>query len=267
MIEGMFHRLTRVSSKPPMVVYLAVLLVLGAWGTKNLNLIGRGLVIVGVYTLLDLAIGRWREGKWLTPSSAWVSGLILAIVLTPVAPWWVTLLAPVIASVSKHFLRFRRRHVFNPAAFALVTLALLLPQQSLVSWWGAAWGLIPLALITLSGVVTIFRVKRWKTTVAFLIVYLAAAGVFLVSRGGTLTDLQTLVFDGTLVFFATVMLIEPVTTAYQPAYLRTWFGAGVAVLTILFSLPVITIPLPDPFLVSLLLGNAGVTIASRLLRS
>lgn len=273
-------RMNALSSKPPMVLYLGFLLVLGVWKpvleefpqslfsiSGDVALFWRGILIVAIYSTLDLLIGYWREKKWILPSSAWISGLILSLVLAPTASWALTIAAPILASLGKQFIRFRRKHVFNPAALALVALGLAFPSQGVVSWWGASWGIIPFVVIVLSGIVTIFRVKRWKTAATFIVIYLVGSGALLLSRGGAVAGLQTLVLDGTLAFFATVMLIEPVTTAYQPASLRTWFGAGVAALVLLFSLPGVALPIPDPFLVSLLLGNLGATIASNVLRN
>lgn len=262
-----------------MVLYLGFLLVLGVWKpalaelpeslfriSGDLSLFWRGILIVAIYSGLDLLIGYWREKKWILPSSAWISGLIVSLVLAPTASWGMAIAAPVLASLGKQLIRFKRKHVFNPAAFALVILGFAFPNQSIVSWWGESWGIIPFVVIVLSGIVTIFRIKRWKTAATFIAIYLVGSGILLLSRGGALADLQNLVIDGTLAFFATVMLIEPVTTAYQPSSLRTWFGAGVAALVLLFSLPGFALPLPDPFLVSLLLGNLGATVASRLAR-
>lgn len=249
-----------------MVAYLAFLLFLGAWGIGNWTLLGRGILILSVYSVLDLVIGYFREGKWILPSSAWISGLILALVLSPTAPTAAVLLAPVLASLSKQFLRVRRMHVVNPAAFALILLGAWFPGHGMVSWWGAAWGILPLVIIALSGIVTIIRVKRWKITLAFSAVYLIGSAALILSHGGQITDLRTLILDGTFAFFATVMLIEPVTTAYQPAWLRTAFGTLVALLVLIFSLPQFTLQLPDAFLVALLVGNAAATAARRLIR-
>jgi len=265
-IRRIVRRLTALPSKPPIVAYLALLLVVSAWATGRVEAVGRGILIVGIYSFFDLVLGYIREQKWVLPSSAWISGLILSLVLSPTAPLRAVVLAPVLASGSKQLIRLRRRHIFNPAAFALVALGLLYPQLGVVSWWGAAWGLLPFGLITLSGIVTVIRVKRWRTALAFLSVYLPVSGVLLLSRGGQAEDLGTLVIDGTLAFFTTVMLVEPVTTAYQPAWLRTSFGAAVAIFVVLLSLPGVAVPVPDPFLVSLLAGNFSMLLLSRVLR-
>ncbi len=226
----------------------------------------RALIMLAVYSVLDLAIARWREGKFILPNAGWISGLILALVLTPSAPWLAILLATVCASVSKHLIRYKRKHMFNPAAFGLVITSILFQDVGMVSWWGAAWGMLPLVIIVASGAVTVFRVKRWKTALVFLLTYFTGTILVLLARGGNVTDIRTIVFDGTVWFFATVMLIEPVTTAYQPAWLRTVFGGIVALLTLVFSVGGIALSVIDPFLAALLLGNAAATGASRWIR-
>lgn len=249
-----------------MIAYLGFLLVLGAWGIGNWSLLWRGLAIGAIYTALDLAIASWRERKFILPTSGWISALILAFVLSPTAPWSAVVLAPVLASLSKHVLRYKRKHVLNPAAFALVATSVLFQDVGIVSWWGAAWGTIPLIIIVLSGIVTAFRVKRWKTALVFLLLYFAGTAALLGARGGGLMDIRTIILDGTVWFFATVMLIEPVTTAYQPAWLRTVFGAEVTVLTLLFSLWGSALSILDPFLAALLMSNITTRVASRWIR-
>jgi membrane protein YqaA with SNARE-associated domain len=145
-----------------MVLYHGFLLVLGAWkpaltglptslfqSSGNLTLLWRGILMVALYSILDLFIGYWREKKWILPSSAWISGLILSLVLAPTAWWGIAIGAPVLASLGKQFIRFRRKHIFNPAALALVILGIAFPSQGIVSWWGASWGIIPFVIIGL----------------------------------------------------------------------------------------------------------------------
>lgn len=277
-LPSLLQRLNRLSSKPPMLAYLSFLLIVSVWGISHWSLLGRALLILIIYSAVDLLVGSLREGpgsptnrftirraipeKWILPSSAWISGLILVLVLAPTAPLAAVFLAPVLAGLSKHVLRFRRKHVFNPAAFALVVLGFIFPERGLISWWAAAWGLLPLLIVTLGGIVTAYRVRRWRTAGAFALVYLLGSTALLLWHGGPLRDLRTLILDGTLVFFATVMLIEPVTTAYRPAWLRTALGAVVAGLVMVFSLPQFPLQLPDIFLVALLVGNLAGTAAS-----
>jgi len=58
-----------------------------------------------------------RRLAW--PSSALLSGLIVAFVLGPETAHWVTLCVAMLATASKHLLKTSRAHVFNPAALAV----------------------------------------------------------------------------------------------------------------------------------------------------
>lgn len=276
-MAGLFARLNKLSSKPPMVVYLGFLLLLGLWQpqfrtfwadlaniSQNLPLLFRGIVILVIYSVLDAAIGYWKTKKFILPSSSWISGLILSLVLAPTAGWSMAIAAPVLASLGKHIIRYRKRHVFNPAGLALIILGLATIAQGTVSWWGASWGPIATIIIALSGLFTIYRVKRISTWVAFTVVYLVGSGLLLLTRGGDVAGLWSLINDGTFWFFSTVMLVEPVTTAYTPAKLRMWFGGAVGLLVVLLGAA--NIPTPDPFLISLLLGNLGATVVTNLRR-
>ena len=52
-----------------------------------------------------------------TPTSALLSGLIVAFILAPSTPWPITAWTAAFAIFSKHLLRVRRNHIFNPAVF------------------------------------------------------------------------------------------------------------------------------------------------------
>jgi Na+-translocating ferredoxin:NAD+ oxidoreductase RnfD subunit len=85
--------------------------------------------------LVDLLVARIEADAWCWPTSALLSGLIVAFVLGPETPRAVTLAVGALATASKHALKTRRRHVFNPAALALlVSIPLFGTDQS---WWGA----------------------------------------------------------------------------------------------------------------------------------
>ena len=85
--------------------------------------------------LTELIVVRLTRGTRRWPNSAWLSGLIVAFVLGTETPWAITFALGGLATLSKHLLRTRRGHVFNPAALALlVSIPLFGTGQS---WWGA----------------------------------------------------------------------------------------------------------------------------------
>jgi Na+-translocating ferredoxin:NAD+ oxidoreductase RnfD subunit len=114
---------------------------------------------------------RQTEHKWEYPSGAVLSGLFIAMVLSPREPWYVGAVASVIAVVSKYVVRTKAGNIFNPAALAIVATFYLFGAAQ--SWWGALPDLHPAAIAALivSGVFIADRVNRMPLAVAFLGTY------------------------------------------------------------------------------------------------
>ncbi len=118
--------------------------------------------------LVDAPILRWREGVWVFPSGALLTGLIVAMVLSPQEPWLVTTGIAVIGVLSKYAVRTRSANVFNPAALALVATFYVFDTGQ--SWWGALPDLPLPALMVLSaaGLFIADRVNKMPLVLSFL---------------------------------------------------------------------------------------------------
>ena len=136
--------------------------------------------------------------------------------------------AAAIAISSKFLIRFRGKHVFNPANLALVTLTLASNQAWVSSgqWGSAAIGAFTLACL---GFLVLTRAKRAETTIAFLLIY---AGL-LFGRAFWLGDPLAIPLhqlqNGALLIFAFFMISDPKTTPNTPVG-RVLFAAIVAVI-------------------------------------
>lgn len=155
--------------------------------------------IVLATILVDLAINYAKERKFSFPKSALITALILAVIIEGGILFLI--LIAVIAILSKHIIRIKGRHIFNPAVFALF-VALFLPVSQ--SWWGAG----NLLLVLFLGLVVVFKLKRLHLAAAFLAVH-AAAMVLVFFSANQLTDHF---MSGALIFFTFYMLVEPVTS-------------------------------------------------------
>ena len=116
---------------------------------------------------VDLPVLRMREGAWVVPDGAILTGLIVAMVLSPHEAWWIAAATSAIAVASKYLMRARNANVFNPAAFALVVAFYLFHAGH--SWWGSlaeapAWGL---ALLFVTGAFITVRVNKAAAALAF----------------------------------------------------------------------------------------------------
>lgn len=124
---------------------------------------------------------------------------------------WLSIAAGVLAIGSKYLIRYKGKHIFNPANFALVILSLTLsgvwisPGQ-----WGAA-SLLAIGLIMAGGIVT-GKAKRWDVSIALLLSY----GALIFTRALWLGDPLSIPLhqmqSGALLVFAFFMISDPKTT-------------------------------------------------------
>ena len=134
--------------------------------------------------------------------------------------------AAAIAIGSKFLVRFRGKHVFNPANMALVTLMLATDQAWVSSgqWGSAAIGAFTLACL---GFLVLTRARRAETTIAFLLIYAS----LLFGRAAWLGDPLAIPLhqmqNGALLIFAFFMISDPKTTPNSAAG-RVLFAAVVA---------------------------------------
>lgn len=227
-----------------MVLYLAVLLAWSAWHFGEFNYLWKGILIVAFYAAFDVSWTYFRDKVWYFPESSLISGLILALIGAPAPSWDLIFLMPLLAVVSKQLFRLGKgRHIFNPAAFSLVVLSLA--GYDAVGWWAPslASGGTGIWFITLAGLFILWRQRRWETALPFL----AAYALLLNFR----------IFDGTVVFFTTVMLIEPITSNFPDTRQRMAYGVLVAILAFLIGKSGFDL---DPLLIALLGGNIIISL-------
>jgi Na+-translocating ferredoxin:NAD+ oxidoreductase RnfD subunit len=124
-----------------------------------------------VAMLADAPLLRWRDGEWVFPSGALLTGLIVAMILSPYQPWYIAATTSAVAIASKYLVRIRTANVFNPAALALVLTFYVFHAGH--SWWGALPDAPPIALVALfgTGIFICHRVNKVPAVLAFLGVY------------------------------------------------------------------------------------------------
>jgi len=190
--------------------------------------------------------------------SASITALILALILDPASSpdalpllGWVAILA----MASKYILALYKKHIFNPAAIAVVITAFVLNESA--SWWIGTVGMLPFVLI---GGLLIARKLRQEDLVWSFCATVVVVGcvVTLVQGKSILTELQQLLIQSPLFFFAFVMLTEPL-TAPPTKNLRRWY----AVLTGILFVPQLHIgPVYSTPELALVLGNVFSYIVS-----
>lgn len=154
-----------------LTIVLVGLIALAAPG-EGLSVVTPGLAgAAAIAMLIDAPILWWREGAWVFPSGALLTGLIVAMVMSPNEPWAVTTCTSAVGVASKYFFRARGVNIFNPAALALVATFYVFDTGQ--SWWGALPDLpLPaVAVLIASGAFIADRVNKLPMALAFLGAY------------------------------------------------------------------------------------------------
>ena len=161
--------------------------------------------------------------------SPYITGLILALILTPAKTphdYIFLFVAAALALASKFILAIGKKHIFNPAAIAIVITAFTLNQYA--SWWvGTAW-MLPLVIVT--GILITKKIQRSDLVFTFLaIAIVTSLTLGFLNNSSVITIVKEAILDSPLFFFAFIMLTEPL-TAPPTKGLQIFYGAIVGFL-------------------------------------
>lgn len=162
--------------------------------------------------------------------SQFITALILILIIGPL-PLIPNLLfyslAGIFAMGSKYIFAINKQHIFNPAAFGVVGTGIVLNQGA--SWWAGSMYLLPFILI--GGLVMTRKINRFNLVFSFLL----SSSLFLVLFNKvTIQGLPAYIINPGTLFFAFVMLTEPITSPADKK-LRTFYGVLVGVLMVIFQ--------------------------------
>ncbi len=144
------------------------------------------------------------------PRSPLISALSLTLLLRT-GSVTLSIAAGVIAIGSKYLIRWKGKHIFNPANFGLVILSLLFGAAWISpGQWGQAT-LFALLLLALGGVVT-GKAKRWDVSLSLLGFYAALIFSRAIWLGDPLAIPIHQMQSGALLIFAFFMISDPKTT-------------------------------------------------------
>ena len=197
---------------------LSFALYLSFIGKDALFLLSIGIGLIAAIAA-DSVITCLKTKKFIITESSIVSGLIIGYVLSSSQAWWIIALASVSAISSKHLIRFKERHIFNPAGFGILIAAFLLNAST--EWKGAnLW-----YIIVPFGVYFSFKIRKLEILAGY---FVASFVLF----GGQAVIQHVRIFDilGYLnYFFIFIMLIEPMTTP-MTKFWKIIFGSGASAL-------------------------------------
>jgi len=120
-------------------------------------------------TLTTQAIADRLVKRPFDPRSPLISALSLTLLLRT-GSVSLSIAAGIIAVASKYLIRWRGKHIFNPANFGLIIVSLLFGAAWISpGQWGQAT-LFALLLLALGGIVT-GKAKRWDVSLSLLVFY------------------------------------------------------------------------------------------------
>jgi Na+-translocating ferredoxin:NAD+ oxidoreductase RnfD subunit len=191
-----------------MLVYLLI----ASIGTKEITGIRNGVVAVLAAFVVDIICNVIKKRKWSMPDGAVITGLIISLILSTATSLGVIVATVVIAILSKHLLVYKKKPIFNPAAFGLLLSVFFF--QTGQSWWGA-FGDLPvwtILLLLIGGYAVTNRVNKFPQVFSFLgtsFLLLLLMGHFNV---GDAVDALRPPFINATLFFGFFMLTDPPTS-------------------------------------------------------
>src|SRR2546430_4547715 len=143
--------------------------------------------------------------------STYITALILTLIINPAQSpndflflGW----AAILATSSKYILSLNNKHAFNPAAIAVVITSFALGESA--SWWVGTASMLPAVL--LGGVLLVRKLHQGEMVSIFVVASLVTVCIVSLLEGLPVTrELQQLLVESPLFFFAAIMLTEPLT--------------------------------------------------------
>jgi Na+-transporting NADH:ubiquinone oxidoreductase subunit NqrB len=203
------------------IAFLAVFLLYGILWLGWYADLAKYAVIFGAGLAVQGGLAYWKKQGLGPLKSSLITCLSLSILLYA-GSYWVYALAAALAVAGKYFLRYKGKHLFNPANFGIVAV-LLLSGQAWISpgQWGNA--LVPAFFIAGMGAMVLLKVGRIDTGLAFLAVFLGCFFLHnIVWRQWPLDFFTHQAANGALWLFALFMITDPMTSPNHPKARIAW---------------------------------------------
>lgn len=210
---------------------MAAFLIIASIGSHQLLGIAHGIVAVGVALGFDYLYCILKGRKRIKLDGAIITGLIISLILSITTTWQVIIFTTILAILSKHLLVYKKKPIFNPAAFGLLLSILLFNSEQ--SWWGA-FGDLPywyVAFLLVGGYMVVNRVHKFPKVFSFLgasLIILFIMGLF--QMGIAFDGFRSPFINATL-FFGFFMITDPPTSPAKDKD-QVVFGLLVAVISV-----------------------------------
>jgi enediyne biosynthesis protein E5 len=200
---------------PP--VFITLILLLGNVSFGILESYQKTLLAIVTAIVTEMILGRIFLSKWPHPSSAYITGISVGILLRSPA-FWPYALCAALSITSKYAVRVRGRHLFNPSNFGIC--ALLFLASASVAGLSIQWGnnLASLIVIWSLGSLILWRAKRFQITATYVISFFLLALLRAHMTGDPWQAEVSPITGPMYQLFMFFMITDPKTT------LRSWKG-------------------------------------------
>ncbi len=239
-----------ISIKPQLAIFLSTFALCVSFLDKDIRFLLVLLFAVISAAAADSAFTYLKQKRLAITSSSLISGLIIGFVFSSDQRLWVICLACVIAIGSKHLIRIKGRHIFNPAALGIFSVIILLGATT--QWRGTYlwYVLVP------AGLYFSYKIRKLEIIFSYFL-----ASLILFGGQAMLQKINLLnVFGYLSYFYIFVMAIEPKTT---PVNFLGKIVFGTLLATAIFVLTQTGVKF-DAELCSLLILNAAVPVLNKL---
>lgn len=144
----------------------------------------------------DFFINRLFLKKAVFSKSAVISGFIVSGILDYRQTWFVLVIFSLVPIISKHILKFKHKHIFNPANFSLVIATFF----KIPLTWNIESNIY---LIIIAGIYIVYSLKKIPHIIGFFVFFI---GLFVTQKVNPFLSVSW--------FFVFIMLIEPKTSGF-----------------------------------------------------
>ncbi|HTK83178.1 MAG TPA: hypothetical protein VL633_12900 [Bacteroidota bacterium] len=192
-------------------------------------------IALSTCAILDLLTAFMLSRKIVVPLSGLLTGLSIGLLLESYDSRLFIVVA-IWSIASKHFVKIRGQHIFNPSNFGIVSALLITHGLASVapgSQWGGDFRFA--VVIFAIGLVTMWRIKRLPLVLGWLSGYLIMAALRMaVGQGGLIFALGPWT-GAEFSLFTFVMIPDPKTTPGEKNA-QAWFGITLGIVDGIFRL-------------------------------
>jgi len=212
------------SIKAQLAIYLTCFAIFLAIKDKSIIfLLTTGLAVFSALCV-ESVILYFRTKVWKVTASSIITGLIIGYVLSSDQVWWKFLVAGALAITSKYLIVFKKKHIFNPAAFGIFLTLILFGAST--QWKGTyAW-----YILLPCGIYFAQKIGKLEIVIGYLLASFVLFGTQAIIYRIPLGH----IFGYLSYFYIFVMIIEPKTSPVKPRG-KIIFGVGIAVLIFIFT--------------------------------